>query len=451
MTGARRAAIAGSGCVVWALTGLMVGAPERVPATSIPATASGGAPVAPADPCPPLGVEQLLGRDGCREHQRQLEGLVVGGKTYTWAQYAAWGGELFRTGRVEHPPVGPAPSEQLSQIADYTCNRCHNDAREDPVLTRQDPAARFAYIQGPPARRALKMTQGTTFWGAVNRRTFYNDIYAPYRNLCVPLDSSYPDPSKLSCGPTKDGCGPGCRAMDAPLLADAVQVCGKYCSVGRYLTDWELASIVTFFWDLQVPLSEVDLRPAQRARVARILTDPRTPEHEKEAARRELAGSFLLAAGETRRDAPPPTPAATPASATDPALIRHLRQFGEPRGALMQAVRADRVVMSEEDPAYEPDTPARARGQKLYDLSCGHCHGPGPDGKAQIGGRGHRYLAGTRYLFYEVLENGTAQAANIPYMPEFPLERMSYRQASELLDYLRSLPPSGRLPATSQP
>jgi len=111
----------------------------------------------------------------------------------------------------------------------YVCTDCHSLEREDPILTAHDPDARL--------RMAIEennsLLQGTTFWGIVNRETFYNDDY------------------KIKYGALVD---------DARhSLEGSIQLCAKECSSGRYLEDWEVEAIIHYSWALQLTLGDLDL------------------------------------------------------------------------------------------------------------------------------------------------------------------------------------------------
>jgi len=138
---------------------------------------------APALAAAAPSLDLLLGGDGRARLQAELATLVFDdGQARSWREYADWGRELFLAGRVGQPPSGAGPSRPIS--AHYACVDCHNAEREDPVLPVLDPEARFDWIERAGA--ALFMPQGTTLWGAVNRRTFYAGDYARYHDLCVP-------------------------------------------------------------------------------------------------------------------------------------------------------------------------------------------------------------------------------------------------------------------------
>lgn len=491
------------------------------------------------DPCPADGVDALLRSCraahptlglpippvGCRQHRSDLAQLSIDGKTYSWQDYASWGRQLFARGYVVDPPAGPFDpwdpqrSQLISDFADYSCGRCHNDVREDPVLIDQDPEARYDFIRHnyPDAdyrTSRIKMVQGVTLWGGVNRVRFYNGLFSFFDSICVPVDTTlYRSPEDpqgriaktVDCGGSRFApCAPGCRQLDTASFRDAIQTCGRYCGVGRFMEDWEIAGLLTHFWDGQVLLGDVlnsleqqlmsleeqSPPPAQKIAAVRWklhqlkpwLASPKTSP--PIGACQALADSFLLTSCESLRDASPddpdneacsrdwtaPPPPADIAAIDDPedlpAMIRHLLGKSPGRPEAPQLTERPRTFLPfvsdsglELAASYHqatPATPQLQRGKDLYQLSCGRCHGISPEGRPQVGGRGHRFLVGSSHVYFKMVEDGLTPKNPIPpnpqnpsqeslYMPEFTLQRLSYQQVEDMYQYLLSLPPSGRV------
>ncbi len=120
-------------------------------------------------------------------------------------------------------------SKYISNI--FKCVDCHNQVREDPALFNPNPDTRLEYVSA----NGLKFYQATTFWGMVNRESWYNDdYYIKY----------------------------GERVQKANKNIDeATQLCAEICSAGRLLEDWELKAVTSYYWSLQLKLGDLGLAP----------------------------------------------------------------------------------------------------------------------------------------------------------------------------------------------
>ena len=135
------------------------------------------------------------------------------------------GYDLIHVGKT-NPPKGFS-SSNISKF--YTCTSCHNTVREDPTLTEVNQDERLKYA----ISKDLPYLQGTTFWGAVNRETWYNDDYVlKYGSLVEKAEKS---------------------------LKESIQLCAQVCSQGRKLQDWEMKSILAYLWSLQMQLTDLEM------------------------------------------------------------------------------------------------------------------------------------------------------------------------------------------------
>jgi mono/diheme cytochrome c family protein len=343
-----------------------------------------------------LGLDTLVGGQGRAKHLKRIGKLVFeNGKTYTWEDFSNWGRELFNNSFVQNPPMGAGPSERISQY--FKCSACHNDQREDPDITVQDPEARFRWIE--ETGKEIYLLQGATMWGLVNRVAFYNGYFETYHDLCVPKGKGR---GSWPCGPVLGICAPGCRSMNPTSVEDAVQVCAKYCGVGRYLDEWELCALLAFFWDQEVQLNDLDISVDEAEKVKTVLAAPSQDPQEVGKLRGLWEGKYAKEAGNTFR--------VIPEVATD-----------ADRGSLVAAYRNGSRFVGES-----------ARGERLYPVSCGRCHGT--QGMPFIA----EFLGGNPDKFYKTLANGTAHRGK-PYMPNFTLERLSRQQAADILQYLQHI------------
>lgn len=135
------------------------------------------------------------------------------------------GEELVKVGKTASPRG--RKGRYISKY--YACTSCHNVVREDPDLTKVEPDARLKYAM----ENNIPYLQGSTFWGMVNRKTWYNDDYVQkYGDL---LDKARND------------------------LKESIQVCAVYCSQGRKMKKWEVEATLAYFWSIQMKMGDLDL------------------------------------------------------------------------------------------------------------------------------------------------------------------------------------------------
>ncbi len=147
----------------------------------------------------------------------------------------------------------------------FRCVHCHNVQREDPDLRVSDPEARLDYAQ----ERDLPLLPATTFYGMVNRLSWFNEDYErKYGELVQPARRS---------------------------LRNAVLLCASECSQGRLVEDWELDAILAYMWSLELRLADLDLSERELEVVDHALTRG----GDGEQARAVLRASFLPASPAT--------------------------------------------------------------------------------------------------------------------------------------------------------
>ncbi|MFT5858439.1 MAG: mono/diheme cytochrome c family protein [Flavobacteriaceae bacterium] len=120
----------------------------------------------------------------------------------------------------------------------FVCTDCHNMTSEYSDLTSQSPSERLNFAE----KNGLDFLPGSTLWGIYDRTSFYNKDY----------EKKY--------GELVD------EARDS--LQNAVQLCAKYCSSGRYLEDWELEAMMHFFKKDQIMLDDLALSEDDRVRIS---------------------------------------------------------------------------------------------------------------------------------------------------------------------------------------
>ncbi len=326
-------------------------------------------------------LDSLLGYREREKLATALASKAYGGKKRAWQQFAAWGRELLIKGQVQDPPLGPGPSSLLAK--EYRCVHCHNLAREDPRLGEQNPETREQMLRQAVAAQAkilskqgddppLFLATGTTLWGVVNREQFYNGHYAKYH------------PLKLASG----------AVMNPQSLSDAVQICCKYCSGGRYPEEWELDSILAFLWELQIRLKDIGLPEKTEADILRGLKSDSA--HERAAARAQVRRAYLRVASADVLEIP-------------------LATKGK------NDVYAGGVVVEGSSQA----------GKFLYESACANCHGGGIHHKQGVD------LVGSSRDFHRLVARGTERDGL--YMPLFTKQRLSPRQLADIRAYLTAL------------
>lgn len=250
----------------------------------------------------------------------------------------------------------------------FVCTSCHNIEREDPDLTKSDPQARLMYAN----EKGIPFLQGTTFYGAVNRTNFYNGDYEKkYGELVIPARNN---------------------------IREAIQLCAIECSQGRRLKDWELESILAYFWTIDLKIGDLDLSTDETETINKALNDSGD-----KAKAIELIKEHYLDG--------------SPATFVDPPKNRR--------------------------EGYEYTGNAE-NGKLIYDLSCKFCHENKRYAFFELDDSAYsfkymkRHMSRyTRYSLYQVARYGTSPLnGKRAYMPNYTLEKMSHQQVEDLRAYI---------------
>ena len=143
------------------------------------------------------------------------------------------GKELVLNGRT----VSPSGKLTKRQSRYFVCTDCHNVVQEDPNLMKPNPEARLKYAE----INGIPFLQGTTLYGAVNRKHWYNDDYLiKYGQLVAP---------------TRD------------TLVNAVQLCATTCSQGRSFTNWELDAVMHYLNSIGLKMGDLNLTNKEKQMV----------------------------------------------------------------------------------------------------------------------------------------------------------------------------------------
>jgi mono/diheme cytochrome c family protein len=244
----------------------------------------------------------------------------------------------------------------------FNCTHCHTIQKEVQDFSRYSTTKRAEYAM----QNTIPYLPGSSLYGVVNRETWYNDDYIKKYGQLVT------------------------NARDT--LTNAIQLCAKECSQGRYLEDWELDVMLHYLWTLELKVADVGLTP-----------DAIAAQSGSSAQKIEWMKSKY--------------PTKSPATFLEPKY--------EGRG-----------MGKEGDPEV---------GKMIYEQGCQHCHTPdhGP-AMFELDNSVHtfkylkkRFDENTTKSIYYITRKGTYPKAYYkPYMPHYTEERMSKTQLESLAAYI---------------
>ena len=242
-------------------------------------------------------------------------------------------------------------------------------------LEKEDPDLRFS---DPQARldytdaKGLPFLQGTTLYGIVNRTSFYNDDY----------ELKYGD----LVLPARNN------------IREAIQLCAVECAQGRKLQSWEIESILAYLWTIDLKVSDLTLTDAEQ--------------------------TFIYSAIENGVD-------------QDSAIVLIKSKYRKGASATFGTAQESRVNSK----AYigDPDN-----GQKIYENSCLHCHEDRKYSYLDLDHDKMTYKHLSRkadgygnHSLYQVTRYGVySRSGRRSYMPQYPLEKMSEKQLSDLRAFI---------------
>jgi cytochrome c553 len=266
---------------------------------------------------------------------------------------------------------GKAKKGKLISIH-FKCIDCHNLVKETKEPNDLSPESRLHYAK----ENNLNFLPASTLWGIYNRKSWYNDDYI----------KKYGDLIK--------------NAKDS--LQNAVQVCAKYCSSGRFLENWEVEAIMHYFKQNELKVKDLSLSAIDKKN---ILFWQKLDVDEKKELLNNIESAYTIA---------------FPATFL-PTMPRENRKYGEGASA--------------------------ENGKELFKRSCLSCHENKrvtylnliPDKLSA------KYLLKnldgyTDKNLYQVIRWGTYQkAGRKQYMPHYTKEKMSDQQIEDLVAYLKQL------------
>lgn len=280
---------------------------------------------------------------------------------------AKMGEDLIFLGRTERD------GKKTKRISTYfVCTDCHNVQREFGTLSSEATDDRLKYAQ----ENGLPFLPGSTLWGIYNRTSFYNDDYVKKYGELVD------------------------NARDS--LANAVQLCSKYCSSGRYLEDWELESIMHYFKKGELRMKELSL---SENTLKNIRSYEKLDDREKSELRDKIKKRYRQHYSATFMETMP----------------RDKRPYGK-----------------------EGDV---KNGELIYKKACMFCH---ENKRVTYLHLDQGALSGKMFWsnikkyndlsLYQIIRHGTySKAGRKQYMPLFTKEKMSDEQLNDLVAYIRKI------------
>lgn len=254
----------------------------------------------------------------------------------------------------------------------FVCTDCHNLTKETENPADLNPESRLKFA----VTRNLNFLPGSTLWGVYNRKNWYNGDYV----------KKYGDLIK--------------NAIDT--LPNAVQVCAKYCSSGRFLESWELESIMHYFKQHELKVRDLPLDQTDKKN---ILYWQKLNSAEKKELVNRIESSFTTAFPATFLETMP----------------RDQRKYGEGANA--------------------------ENGKEIFSRSCLSCHANKRVTYLNLNNDKLtakffvKHLKGySDQTLYQIIRYGTYQkTARKQYMPHYTKEKMSDQQIEDLVAYMKKL------------
>ena len=145
------------------------------------------------------------------------------------------------------------------QSKHFVCTDCHNTKQEDPDLRFSVPETRLIYAK----ENNLKFLQGTTFYGTVNRKNWYNEDYIKkYGDLVLPANDT---------------------------LKNAIHLCATECSQGRDFSSFEMEVVMEYFLSIGYNISDLKLTSTEKSIIELSLEN----KSNKEAAIKLIKSKYI--------------------------------------------------------------------------------------------------------------------------------------------------------------
>ena len=258
----------------------------------------------------------------------------------------------------------------------FKCTACHNTKKEFSDLSDISSQNRLDYAE----ENDLPFLQGSSFYGLINRVSYYNDDYQK-----------------------KYGHIPIIKASNTDLRS-AIQLCATQCSQGRELDDWEIESVIAYFWSLGIKVQDLILSKEHKSQVAEAIN---TKSNQSEAIQ-ILDAQFMD---------------------KSPAHFSEDKPFEKMEHSVLE------------------DKQKFLNGAKIYERSCLHCHKNKrysffslDKSKYSFTNLMTRTKAGGFGSIHKITRHGTwPLAGKRAYMPLYPIEKLSEEQLVDLRIYIQNM------------
>lgn len=127
----------------------------------------------------------------------------------------------------------------------FKCTACHNTVKEFDDLSNISSQNRLEYAE----KNDLPFLQGSSFYGLINRKTFYNDDYQK-----------------------KYGHVPIIKASNTDIRT-AIQLCATQCAQGRTLEDWEIESVLAYYSSIGIKVKDLNLKPEEKKAIETAINE----------------------------------------------------------------------------------------------------------------------------------------------------------------------------------
>jgi len=262
------------------------------------------------------------------------------------------------------------------QSAHFRCTACHNPEKAYANLADIKAQSRLDYA----VEKDMPFLQGSSFYGIVNRETFYNDDYQKKYQGVPLIKESYRD------------------------IRAAIQLCATQCAQGRALEDWEIESVLAFFWTKQLRIKDLGITKDEQEKIETVVNNDS-----------DGAQAIHLLEEHYMNKAP--------------------AQFAESMD--YTSLSADQLN----------DKESFANGKEVYDRGCLHCHAKQRYSFFNLDNSRYSF----KYLLKRTKQDGKHSVYNITrhgtyslkgkkaYMPQYPLEKMSNEQLTDLMVYIENM------------